>query len=792
MALCRNIVQTVKCKSSLITQNPNVIFYSLTNAGASAIIPILTELLPEQLGYKVFGHPANSERYEQEFSEHQPIFHWTHSPKTMFKSFLYRKDFRFICLYRDPRDVLLSHVKCRFHDGDIDSKLVTEKQVLLQYIHSNFDNMFDVADEWLHSDPKNVLALSFEELKKSVPLASRKILSFLGLSLSKSVIADVCQRHSFESTTKRKRGQHGPILRNSYMYRKGIVGDWINHYDPEVKAEFNIQFGRILKRWGYKIINSEPHPEWDHYRPRKQTHHTKCKIINPTNATFKPNAVDTTPQEFQIVSAPMPSGITWLVNVLLELGIKTSHQGLNNGDNHWKTADNNEHQIIPTVREHLKWHLPILRNKDTFKFEDNLEVRWEHRLDFASKPIPTILFTRDGRDAVYSQYCRHYEDKLSFDEFLKRQDIWPHHFPDMFGLPAAETWALFNLYWLEMAKITPHRVVRFEDTKTNPLKAIQEVLQFLGVQRSRADMLDAIEASSSKKFKEQERLAAQNSGEALRGNNRKGKPYEWKEHYNETQIRAFEGLANEALYKLGYEPVEPFEEGSQQSSITIEKDIDIQDAIKMRDLSKVFHLIENKAAAMDDLSLVFELLAERKALQWTYYIFKEDFWLSAAAAISQCVFTRVLKNNISSEYIQCLLTNRSIKDQEVHYYDFENKGIHFVTTKEFLYKYRGYSLFQFGRELLAISPSVEKNHDINNYEIILLQKEGKCFVHSDEKNLKTVLDDFLNTILKDANKLVKRNLMREAITVIKKGVYLTGAKDKAILDFVDQLMEAKD
>ena len=489
-------------------------------------------------------------------------------------------------------------------------------------------------------------------------------------------------------------------------------------------------------------------------------------------------------QEFQIVSPPMPCGVAWLINVLLELGVKTTHHGKEYHNNHWTTDDGVNCKITPKAKDHLLWHLPVLSKQDYFEFVPGKEIRWEHRLDFAvDHHRPTILFTRDGRDAVYSQYRRHHANNMTFEEELCTKWSWPWHFPEMFSLPDAETWGLFNLFWLEMGKIVPIYLVRFEDVKSNPVSVIKGVLSFIGVSRSDQEILRAIESSSFEKSKAQEHQTSLNLSEKTRENHRRGQPFEWKEHYTTEQMAAFRGIANEALYKLGYEPVEQFKERSEKSRITIAQDSEIQGAFKMRSLSKVLQLIENKAIAMDDIGSVYEILAERKAMEWTYYIFNEDYFRSAAAAISQSVFTRLLKDNLSSEHIECLLRTLSRKDQKVSCINFK---------KKFLYKFRGYSIFQFGRELLAISPTVERNHDISNNDIIQLQKEGKYFVHSDEENLKTVLDDFLNTILEDATKLVKRNLMREAITVIKKGVYLTGAKDKAILDFVDQLMEAKD
>ena len=73
-------------------------------------------------------------------------------------------------------------------------------------------------------------------------------------------------------------------------------------------------------------------------------------------------------QEFQIVSPPMPCGVAWLINVLLELGVKTTHHGKEYHNNHWTTDDGVNCKITPKAKDHLLWHLPVLSKQDYFEF----------------------------------------------------------------------------------------------------------------------------------------------------------------------------------------------------------------------------------------------------------------------------------------------------------------------------------------------------------------------------------------------------------------------------------------
>ena len=234
---------------------PHVVFYILNNAGASAIVPIISELLTEKFQYGALGDPANSVEFVEQFTEGVPVFHWTHSPVNVFERFLGREDFQFICLYRDPRDVLVSNVKDLIHRGLHEGR--TEKKLYLDYIRSEFFGMYHYADEWIHLNQPNVHTLSFEELKRDVPVAVRSVLQSLGLGIPEPELREVCKQHSFEAVTGRKCGEDGPTVRTGFMFRKGISGDWKNEFDDDVQEAFHEHFYCFLQRWDYADREAE-------------------------------------------------------------------------------------------------------------------------------------------------------------------------------------------------------------------------------------------------------------------------------------------------------------------------------------------------------------------------------------------------------------------------------------------------------------------------------------------------------------------------------------------------------
>jgi|TARA_B110000438_G_scaffold7686_1_gene7532 hypothetical protein len=232
----------------------HVVFYNLPNSGASIVMPVLEEFA-NAAGCDYFSGPSEPERLAVDVAAGKRAFHWTHSGPEVFADFVARDDFRFICLTRDPRDVLVSHVKDFIQRNLHEDK--SENELYLEYIDSNCGDMFDDANSWRALEQANVLNITFENIKQNIPLGMRSILDFSELPASDEELQESCARHSFESITKRRRGQTGETVRTQYLYRKGISGDWANQFDGEAALNFHQGFGGIMRQWNY-----ESNGEW--------------------------------------------------------------------------------------------------------------------------------------------------------------------------------------------------------------------------------------------------------------------------------------------------------------------------------------------------------------------------------------------------------------------------------------------------------------------------------------------------------------------------------------------------
>lgn len=217
-------------------------------------MPVLEEFA-KAAGCEFFSGPRELEKLAADVAAGKRAFHWTHSGPELFGDFVVRDDFRFICLTRDPRDVLVSHVKDFIQRNLHEDK--SENELYLEYIDSNYGDMFDDANSWRALEQENVLNITFEQLKCNIPIRMRQIMDFSEVPASDAALAKSCARHSFENVTQRRRGQMGKAIRNQFLFRKGISGDWANQFDGEVALKFHGEFGSVMREWNY-----EPDGEW--------------------------------------------------------------------------------------------------------------------------------------------------------------------------------------------------------------------------------------------------------------------------------------------------------------------------------------------------------------------------------------------------------------------------------------------------------------------------------------------------------------------------------------------------
>lgn len=59
-------------------------------------------------------------------------------------------------------------------------------------------------------------------------------MNHMGLEFDEKLIGEMAEQYSFKNLAKKAKSNH---------YRKGVAGDWVNHFTPEISEAFNRVYG---------------------------------------------------------------------------------------------------------------------------------------------------------------------------------------------------------------------------------------------------------------------------------------------------------------------------------------------------------------------------------------------------------------------------------------------------------------------------------------------------------------------------------------------------------------------
>ncbi len=143
---------------------------------------------------------------------------------------------KLIVIYRDGRDVVTSD---KFFTRDYGGKPFDFREATLAWRQ-------DMEAHLKHTD--RVFACAYEKLLGDGATVARELFQFMDLPHEAPLIQDLLERSSFRFYAGRERGQED----RKRFYRKGIAGDWKNHFDDEEKRIFKEVAGDMLVRLSYE------------------------------------------------------------------------------------------------------------------------------------------------------------------------------------------------------------------------------------------------------------------------------------------------------------------------------------------------------------------------------------------------------------------------------------------------------------------------------------------------------------------------------------------------------------
>jgi len=172
-----------------------------------------------------------------------------------------------LIVWRDGRDVLVSQYYHSLFENEIANHALVRKTqrdlsivdyddiqsnlpVFMRYVFEDKKyprfNWTEFVEHW---NVDGFVHLRYEDIRTSpVDELCRIVLELSGEQLDRGKAEGIIEKYSFTNMSGRKTGIEN---KNSFM-RKGVIGDWKNHFSPEARCLFNEYAGEALISLGYE------------------------------------------------------------------------------------------------------------------------------------------------------------------------------------------------------------------------------------------------------------------------------------------------------------------------------------------------------------------------------------------------------------------------------------------------------------------------------------------------------------------------------------------------------------
>ena len=164
--------------------------------------------------------------------------------------------YRSFVVIRDLRDTLISvYFSTKYSHPLIVDRLTQIRSVLtssseedgLIYLLSDvLPDFARIQASWIGA--RDALLLRYENILGNEYTFFEQLMEYCQIEVSRKRLQGIVRYNIFEAATGRRRGEEDV---NAHL-RKGIVGDWRNHFTERVKAEFKKQYGKLLIDTGYE------------------------------------------------------------------------------------------------------------------------------------------------------------------------------------------------------------------------------------------------------------------------------------------------------------------------------------------------------------------------------------------------------------------------------------------------------------------------------------------------------------------------------------------------------------
>jgi hypothetical protein len=125
----------------------------------------------------------------------------------------------------------------------------SEEEALLYMVEQRGNASANIQRTWLPvCQAGKAMFVRYEDLIADEQQGFAKIIEYCQVDIPANKLTEVVNNNSFTKRAGRKRGEEDVASH----YRKGVSGDWRNHFTDRIKAEFKKKYGQLLIDTGYE------------------------------------------------------------------------------------------------------------------------------------------------------------------------------------------------------------------------------------------------------------------------------------------------------------------------------------------------------------------------------------------------------------------------------------------------------------------------------------------------------------------------------------------------------------
>jgi hypothetical protein len=175
---------------------------------------------------------------------------------------------KYIYIARNPKDVAVSYyyhvASLKQLDFDRDWDCFYE---LFMKDEVPFGSWFNhTLDWWLHKNENNILFMKYEDMKIDLKASVKRIAYFMGYQLDDHKIEQIYEQCTFEAMKSNPLADPDHVVYHlekmkedsTPFLRKGIIGDWRNHFTNEQSLRLNEEYMKRMDGSGLEFVYEFP------------------------------------------------------------------------------------------------------------------------------------------------------------------------------------------------------------------------------------------------------------------------------------------------------------------------------------------------------------------------------------------------------------------------------------------------------------------------------------------------------------------------------------------------------